>query len=367
MPFEIISASERTSLVKCTPEIAKRLAATAGGIYKIARVCGSSLEDLDNCLTFPDEPKFNWTVSGYCCCTEEIQDLRDTVSKLLKEASVGKSKYLPPENDRDSIELKVRDLKRIVLDGSGPRAKGLDLVLDCCSGKSAYGYTEFLSDVSGFEERDLQRPYQDPTITMGPRIARSLVNLCGLRRGMTILDPFSGLGTILQEAMVLGLNSVGVEISSSESARCRANLEWTKERFRLSSSVQTRIVRADAFTLRKSDLPKVDAVATEPILVPRLEKNPTAERASRIAQESREKYSAAFRAFSQILGKEAPVSIVAPVLVDDRGKTHGIDLFSVAKEFGFRPVVQPRIENPCDVPTSKKKIIQRRVFLMKLG
>jgi len=367
-PFDVQASSKYTATIKCKRETAKKLAKIVGGTYKIARVCGDRLEDLENCIQYPEETKFYWTVSGYCCSADDVQNVRDFVSDLLKKESLGKSKFMPPNVGDGNYELKIKDLRSSVFGRSG-RAAGLDAIIDLCSGGTRFGFTEFLSDVDGFEERDMSRPYQDPTITLSPRIARALVNLCGLRPKMTILDPFCGVGTILQEALLLGFNAIGVEISSAEVSRCRENLDWTRSRFQVSPTVISRIVRADTMDLQRSDIPHVDAIATEPILAPKLEKNPPSETANRIVQGISEKYSFAFRAFSGILDRGAPVSIVAPVLIDDRGKSHEMDLFAVGKEFDFNPVRsdKSKFQNPCLVPTNKKKIIQRKVFLMKHG
>lgn len=48
-----------------------------------------------------------------------------------------------------------------------------------------------------------------------PRMARALLNLCG---GCTVLDPFSGSGTALIEASVMGKSSVGVDIDPLSAA-----------------------------------------------------------------------------------------------------------------------------------------------------
>jgi hypothetical protein len=46
-----------------------------------------------------------------------------------------------------------------------------------------------------------------------PRIARTLINTFGLKQGDLILDPFNGSGTTTHEASLMGIESVGVDIT----------------------------------------------------------------------------------------------------------------------------------------------------------
>jgi len=46
-----------------------------------------------------------------------------------------------------------------------------------------------------------------------PQMIRALLNIIGLKEGDTVLDPFLGSGTTALEAQLLGINSVGIDIS----------------------------------------------------------------------------------------------------------------------------------------------------------
>jgi len=47
-----------------------------------------------------------------------------------------------------------------------------------------------------------------------PQMIRALINIIGLGKGQTLLDPFVGSGTAILEAQLLGINSIGIDISS---------------------------------------------------------------------------------------------------------------------------------------------------------
>lgn len=46
-----------------------------------------------------------------------------------------------------------------------------------------------------------------------PQMIRALINIIGLENGQTLLDPFVGSGTAVLEAQLLGINSIGIDIS----------------------------------------------------------------------------------------------------------------------------------------------------------
>lgn len=46
-----------------------------------------------------------------------------------------------------------------------------------------------------------------------PQMVKALINIMGLKPGQTILDPMMGSGTVCVEASLMGINSIGVDIS----------------------------------------------------------------------------------------------------------------------------------------------------------
>ncbi len=74
----------------------------------------------------------------------------------------------------------------------------------------------------------LRRPDLKPFFRPGailPRIARSLVNVAGIRHGV-VLDPMCGTGTILVEAGLMGLEFFGIEAYKKIAEGCKLNLTY---------------------------------------------------------------------------------------------------------------------------------------------
>lgn len=71
--------------------------------------------------------------------------------------------------------------------------------------------------------RPPERPFRQPG-TMRPQLARTLVNLTGVRSGQRLLDPMCGAGAILVEAALVGTTPVGVDLQRKMVEGTRANL-----------------------------------------------------------------------------------------------------------------------------------------------
>jgi len=57
-----------------------------------------------------------------------------------------------------------------------------------------------------------------------PQMIKGVMNIIGLKPGATVLDPMAGCGTTLIEASILGINSIGVELSPFACFMARAKL-----------------------------------------------------------------------------------------------------------------------------------------------
>ena len=103
--------------------------------------------------------------------------------------------------------------------------------------------------------RDLSlRPFKHPAM-LKPKLARALVNLSRAKPDYILLDPFSGTGSVLIEAWMLGCIPVGVEINPYIASGGVENLKWAKvltANTLVADSRQMPLTKADSIA---SDLP----------------------------------------------------------------------------------------------------------------
>lgn len=70
-----------------------------------------------------------------------------------------------------------------------------------------------------------ERPFFSP-ISLHPKYARALINLTGVKRGGTVLDPFCGTGGIVIEAADMGMRAIASDFDPEMVAGCRENLDF---------------------------------------------------------------------------------------------------------------------------------------------
>ena len=128
------------------------------------------------------------------------------------------------------------------------------------------GITRSVQPFDEFSRRDYGRPNRDPRSGMlPPKLAQIMINLSRTQKTATLLDPFCGSGTIIQEALLMGYTQViGSDISQSAVENTKTNLAWLKLK------AQQLIVSNVAALAKHVPAQSIDAVVTEPYLGPPL-------------------------------------------------------------------------------------------------
>ncbi|MDR0591633.1 MAG: hypothetical protein LBG75_03740 [Candidatus Nomurabacteria bacterium] len=149
-------------------------------------------------------------------------------------------------------------------------------------------------NITAYAARDQKRPKRDAFVGMlPPKLAQIIVNLAiskgtldqcpvsgqsafaegknarlgGQRSGAeprpypTILDPFCGTGVVLQEALLMGYNVYGTDLSDKMVDYSRENLEWLISRSGGGRSANITLEPGDATDHRWQ--PPIDAIASE--------------------------------------------------------------------------------------------------------
>jgi tRNA G10 N-methylase Trm11 len=103
----------------------------------------------------------------------------------------------------------------------------------------------------------MKKPVRREELAISPRLARILINLSGARPGKLMLDPFCGIGAVLQEALVSGINVVGLDIDKKAISDCTRNLKWLEKNYKIA---EWQLLNEDS---RRVPDKKYDAVAGE--------------------------------------------------------------------------------------------------------
>jgi len=126
-------------------------------------------------------------------------------------------------------------------------------------------------DYDEIEKRDIKKPVRREELSISPRLAKIMINLSEIKAGQKLLDPFCGIGVVLQEALLQGIKVVGIDNDYQAISGAKQNLEWLKF-----SNEKFNLIKGDS---RKINSGQVDVLVTEPDFGQTLKKIPSSEKA----------------------------------------------------------------------------------------
>lgn len=379
--YRVAASSRQVVLLDASGLDARVVMSRLGGLYKLGVVeCVLSEADVADTVRVAEkldavkfygwlEEKVRWGVSSY---GEEGSDpdlhvfLVEYFKERLRRDGVKKARYVLPRRKEEEEIISDDLVRKKVVDG------GLEILAAHISGGYYVGRTLEVVRSQEFIRRDLGRPFQNPKISTPPKIARMLVNLTGVTSKGTLLDPFCGIGTILQEAVVLGLQILGGDIDRRRVSETVRNLKWLDETYNLRiGNVSDRVFTADARRLSGRLRVKVDGVATEPILLPPLKRYPSEEEAKDMLRRSAEIYEEAIPEMARVLKKGGRLALVTPYILTNRRTKATFNLDEVFKDSGLTPY-QPskgvRFRYPLMASAGRDQKVLRGVYVLeKLG
>lgn len=250
--------------VETSPELSR-----LGGTVKLANVIDGDIQQIDKLLEaiLPDHKLvFGFSVyAGDGMVTES--KLRDYAKKLQGIGMNWKKQLKTSGRSVRFVVSKEPALSSVIVTKEHLLKDQTDFVIVLYQNKTMVGRTIAVQDFKEFSRRDYGRPQRDAFSGMlPPKVARMMVNIAG--RG-SLLDPFCGSGTIIQEALTLGFtNVIGSDISQKCIDDTQANIAWAK-------LPQPTLVVSDVLKLNKVLHKQVDVIVTEGYLGPVHPKNIT--------------------------------------------------------------------------------------------
>jgi tRNA G10 N-methylase Trm11 len=258
------------------------------------------------------------------------------VGSAVKEelADLGKrSKFMGFSRDRKQAQLShVEVLKKNLVENQAE-------VLFCVGREEAWVATTMaVHNPFEFQKRDIYKPNQRVIFGMPPRLARIMVNLSACNHGKVLLDPFCGVGTILQEALLEGAMGVGMDVNAWCVKAAEENLEWLTREYGLGGA-DFRVVQGDVGRLaEKVGLEAVDCIVSEPDLGPALRQVPTGPYAQKIIAKLEPLYYGFVEQAHRVLKKGGRLVLVTPYIKTRSRESVTMLISGVAERVGFKRI-----------------------------
>ncbi len=285
--------------------------------------------------------KLFFGVSIYCS-ENQLRPLSGTIQRFVGSALKDelkdcgkKSKFMGFSKDRKAAQLShVEVLKKNLVENKA------EILL--CIGKEEtwVAQTVAVHNPFEFQKRDVYKPVQRNIFGLPPRIARIMVNLSACTPGKVLLDPFCGVGTVLQEALLERANVVGVDVNPWCVKAANENLMWVKSEYGL-EELEFRVVQGDVGRLaEKVGQETVDCVVTEPDLGPALRQVPTGPYAQKIVEKLEPLFFSLVEQAYKVLKKDGRLVLVTPYIITRSRQTVTMPIVGKLEKTGFK-VVQP--------------------------
>ena len=340
--FKELFCNDKVFVIESKKLMVDELQARLGGTIKISHIVNrissiekEVIEKLIHQRLQSKKKKFQFGFSLYGeVDLKEMQRIGIAVKRELKVKNVNSRFVVSKESALSSVIVQ----KEKLID------QGVDIVIIQSDKEYFIGYTVSVQNFQEYSDRDYGRPQRDDKSGMlPPKLAKMMLNLSQSNLDQTILDPFCGSGTVIQEALLMGYrNIIGLDISAKAVLDTKNNIEWLKTKFKQDIS-GVKIFEVDVKKLSEKIQPQtINCIVTEPYLGP-INSNTLYN-----IQELENLYLKAFEQFHIVLKKEGRVVIIFPIT---DGQT--VDILNDVKRLGF-------ITEPLG-PEPRKSVIYSRV------
>ena len=318
-----------------TNQDSKNLMSMLGGTIKIAKYL-NTLDDLNkldskqwqNYLSLQKTKKNNYGFSLY-------NDSKKSWHKLYKLSLELKKELKSQKYKARLVTGKQHDLSSVIIKKNN--LLNNELLIIKHNNNYILSITEAIQDFAKYGHRDMQRPQRDDRSGMiPPKVAQMMINLAGPDRQKTILDPFCGSGTILQEAALQNFSQIfGTDNNKQTIDDAKENLDWLKTEYDFESNINIQL--ADVKNLsKKFDTNFIDLIVTEPFMgdARLLHNTNDSKTIKKITHELQELYNSAFQEFKKILSINSKIIFIFPIFNINNQKIYTLDVDIISK-LGF--------------------------------
>ena len=240
-----------------------------GGTLAIGKVICSGdenrfMKEIEKTMIYSGtKNNFNYTIWNF---SEEFEEFREYLKKRFREEKL-KASFKGLTN-----EIHMQDGENELIPSS--RTIDEEYFLFKNSEINYFGKIIQKCDYKKLADRDMKKPVRRESLAISPRLAKIMINLSEVKKDEKLVDAFCGIGVILQEALLQGIEVLGIDRDKAAIEGATQNLKWFEfdsKKYSLVNYDSTRV-----------DLRNFNVMVSEPDLGDILKRIPTKEKAERI-------------------------------------------------------------------------------------
>lgn len=339
------------------------------------------------------------SVYGWDVVARDVQGTGIILKKKLRAEGV--SLRLVPNQD-SSLSTATSHHNRL---GTTPHRVEL-LVVRGASGRIIVAESVGAQNISAFAARDQARPKTDAFVGMlPPKLARIMINLTGIHSSTpsrhspgadsdgsafpaelgqensatsdraslrslhqengggrpTVLDPFCGTGVVLQEALLLGHEAYGTDLSEKMVDYSQQNLAWLTAKSQLSPTA-FRITQGDAMTHTWPT--PIDAVATEAYLGQPFSAPPSAAKLTEVRGNCDHIISTFLKNIHPQLAPGTPLCLAIPAWNDGTGHFTHLPLVGKLERLGYQQITLTHVRPEQLLYYREGQVVARELLIL---
>lgn len=363
--YEILSFSPELLILDWHPDKVDLawLQNQLAGVIKLGEMNSEKFETANIIKLLPATGKVFFGFSFYAL-TEEVSSRRLLKQQYQMMTTAKDIKKILKERGQSAryVTSKEATLSSVIVKKNKLLTQGAELILGLQeNGDMLWGITKTVQDFQEYQLRDWERPAKNLVSGMSPtKLAKMMVNLSGVKDHDTLLDPFCGRGTILQEAALKGVKKLlGSDLEKNALDETKNNFTWLKDT--LNITIEPKLWQSDVRDLSaKIKNGSVDAVVTEPYLGPALKRPLASNSQDRLIKELSELYLDAFATWHKLVKPDGRVVMIWPVWQTAHGLKY-LPLITAVEKLGWR-LVWP-LNHEEELKKARHDLSQRRTFL----
>ena len=209
------------------------------------------------------------------------------------------------------------------------------------------GITTQTYNNSDVKKRDMQKPIRRESLAISPRLSKILINLSGAKPHALMLDPFCGIGGILQEALAKKINVYGIDKDKQATMGAQQNIKWLAQNY----NIQNKYTIENKDSRNTPDL-QFTAIATETPLGKTLRKKPSDNEAKQIIQNFEAYIIPILKKLKKVKKSSAKIAITFPVV-----KVFHADAAKIAEKTDLKIHTNPILESREDQFISRDIVV----------